>query len=374
MGSRRAGSSVVWFATLLAVVVCQTLPPQQQATGVNFACFNTLRISRHINRPSSGRVMDLHEHRENFEYVSLARHHIIPYATMRDFYNNVLMRDIVAFTRLFNDVIFPAADHVGVSVELGSINVQEYYLPELEELTETHLLIRTEDQVVLLREVYAWLPFNIYIGPSPADREDDDRANAFDETARVIIGDPRADVLMNLYSDIRRYNTNPNSVNVNTIIGRMADLVYVQRMPFDFDPSQWRVRQHINEYRFRVATEEVRNDHNRYRELRPDDYCNPDSLTAYNRYLAREQLRRRRRNHIVVEIQTNCVIRENNNDAFCIRTLNIIRDSIRDKKIVKNNSTTPQPSNVKYDEPLDPNPKLTNTGWFLHFLTLGLWP
>lgn len=321
---------ISFFFLLLAFIstLCGD-PNKLTINNTNINCYRSYEILPR-ERPSSELVLSL-EDENRYGNTPLARHHIIPYATLRDFYNR-LITDRPNFQRLYQEVISVAATNAGLLLfPYNSLHL--YVTQRLEGLSTTlfnHL--SNEIEVSTTQEVYTWLPFNIFIGPTPDLRSDDTRSNSFEENAYVIVGRERINRLRELNIAMAQFVTGDDPTN---IINTMAELVRSTPVPYSFRLDQWRV--HITRNRYAIATPEIINDSS-YRELQATDYCNESGEHRFDGdtpefTVVRRQSRQRR------SIHKSCLLRDDDGakyDRYCINSLNILRELVKHKVLAIN--------------------------------------
>lgn len=301
----------------------------------NINCYRSYNIVPR-RRPASERVLSLEEYRYSYGNAPLARHHIIPYATLRDFYNR-LLSDEANFRRLYEQVLMVSASNAGLHIRRYPEDNRNYFLTSpLQDLPTTlrnHLT--GVYQVGLTQEVYIWLPFNIFLGPRPNLRTDDAQSNSLEDNAYVIIGQQRLDQLREMYNEMTQYTSGANS-DPTHIIDTMIDLVRITPEPYPFRINQWRV--HISRHRYAIATPEIIADSS-YRELQPSDYCNESGEHAFDRYNPPEFDRVPRSSRQRRDIHLGCLLRDEEGgkyDRFCINSLNILQDLVKHNVLAVN--------------------------------------
>lgn len=225
------------------------------------------------HRPASQQVLSIQEERTTFDRISPARHHIIPYATLRRFFNK-LLDNPDHFKHLLDHVLYEAGSNLGITNSMQVTNLRRYQLGD-----QPIILQNVESAVKRVQELYVWLPFNIYIGPRPDSRSDDPRDN-FDATAHVIIGELRSNELQRIHREMLQYAAG-NTADATAIINSMGNLVRTTQQPYGFNPDQWRI--HRTSRRYAVASRNIISDRN-YRQLDFNDYCGEDGIQAFWRY------------------------------------------------------------------------------------------
>lgn len=187
--------------------------------------------------------------------VPVSRHHIIPYNLIRDFYNRVIenRRRQTIIGGFFRNL----AINIGWFAFQQDVNCNHPAIYQsLEIASDLSLMIangQTSNSVSVtarpdgfdeFSEYYAWLPGNLFIGPT---RRGDDPGEAFEEDARYIVGEARFQTLSNLRSQMEAYlnlGALPESVTlpylrrIAVLLTQLSKRNRVQPL----NPAQWKRR------------------------------------------------------------------------------------------------------------------------------------
>ncbi|ABF70579.1 hypothetical protein [Trichoplusia ni ascovirus 2c] len=320
----------------------------------NVNCIQALRIPVGGERPDVSRLVSYigASDTQNAHLLQLSRHHIIPYATLRNFYNTMIHNGHRSgIQRLTSEVINALAPYAYRGRTLSLTTNENVPISDtISELTRTMLERPNFADIIRAHQIYAWMPFNIYVGPSPSLRDDDPGENVFDATAYTVVGNAVATRLSEIYDHMTSYLNSGNESEMNAALDGLRVEAMRRLVPYMFNRYYWRVRtDHItNGYRFALSTESVAID-GRYRDLTSDDFC---MITEVNR-------RSNRRPRLALPL---CIIGYTNSDAFCTNTLESVRTMIDTDASMYVGVHVPrlQPSTVK-------TPHACNYGY-------GAWP
>lgn len=174
--------------------------------------------------------------------VELSRHHIIPRSTLTAFFNNLVFRgDAVYFHYALNSL----ADRISVFYHdvVGTCSNSGTSILDAVNLifSIAYRLVRQDERASsapgldYLQAYFAWLPGNLFIGPS--SRQDDPGDN-FEENAYVIIGRDRHDNLREIYNLMTTYNRGTN-INLEDLASRLRRVINNYRDPFALDHRHW---------------------------------------------------------------------------------------------------------------------------------------
>lgn len=202
--------------------------------------------------------------------VDLARHHVIPYRTLRDFFNIAMERERHNPTRTMEDgrEIFPfglflrnlvndalTTANLNVYNLMNNIGTIRQYLRESvvvgNRLASGDFLtaVQNQNEFYIIQTFFIWMPSNIVIGPQ---HRDDDPGQNFDEELIPII---------NRNNNYRLFNTiNNHMINYindttyfdyldNGLVGSPTTLIrilmllsrLIESQPhyYEFDPNDW---------------------------------------------------------------------------------------------------------------------------------------
>lgn len=192
--------------------------------------------------------------------VPVSRHHIIPFDTLRTFYNNLVARgdlfqlrgflgefagripDYAGFggidcTARTSD--FQSAAAIAVGISGGSIRPGGTTIPE---------------GFDTFNEFYIWMPWNLFIGPS---NRDDDPGSALDQGARYIINDDRTYSMINeVYNLMLDYNRQDPGIRLDRIGSLLRTLSRTVTM-YPLEADQW-IRSSTDSYRIRRTDNQKR--------------------------------------------------------------------------------------------------------------------
>ncbi|KGS72580.1 hypothetical protein [Burkholderia pseudomallei] len=167
--------------------------------------------------------------------IELARHHIIPYKTIKDFFNKLwgeqgrLRQPRKLYTFLGHRIPLYAGSagwncQTSASQIAGASNValalgDGYMLPDGD---------LDQNQIEEFLRYIAWLPGNIFIGPHANFRSDDPGENGFERDAVYIVGDRRYAILLNTYEDMGEYVKNPSEDLLGAIINNLVKIAQIK--------------------------------------------------------------------------------------------------------------------------------------------------
>lgn len=320
------------LAALLTLLGCcfadqnTDLPLTSRDPLFNINCIDSLRISVDSARPEVTPLVSFTGAStiSNGHLIRLSRHHVIPYATLRNFYNSMLTNQHHnAFQSLIDNVINRLAP-IAYGRTLTPIQIE--YMPDtVHDLTANQLRqVGDVSDVTMAQQIFAWLPFNIYIGPHPSFRIDDPGRNIFDTTAYAVVGGDHAADLSRTYYYMTRYIHGGQDDDLQETMDRLIRLSNSRQTPFSFVRNQWRVRRDSAVYRFIANTRTVESlSMSVYRPLRDDEFCTVRHNTAAPQ----------RRPRSVEEDTPYCIVGESNMDSVCANTLNILRDMYNNHKV-----------------------------------------
>lgn len=158
--------------------------------------------------------------------VPMARHHIIPYNTLRDFYNKTVDNKKVKLVETalkgwvnkvsdnedFNgSVSCENAKKLIGAVSSGKVNHSDSVKENRPEGYDD------------FRVSYAWMPGNLFIGPEGSKRRDDP-GEGFEEKSKYIIGDIKFKLLKRIYENMNGYSRDVNFVDINKLNTISSDI------------------------------------------------------------------------------------------------------------------------------------------------------
>lgn len=315
----------VFVFLLLFQSVVMTPPDKFTITDNDANCYYSYHIS-FGSRPRPNRVLNITDANSMPyppEHIRPSRHHIIPFQTLRGFYNR-LIGDESNFRYFFEHVLQLAAEFVGRDLRTyeNLIVSRRYPLEDLPDILRNHIIrdLDQHNQENLARELYVWLPFNIFFGPAPNARADDP-SHGIEEDAHVMAGWSRVQQLRQMYDRMNAY-INGDQINPEPLIYEMGDLLRTTQLPYDFNPNQWRI--HISSGRFVIATPERRNNR-QYRQVERSDLC-PSGQVHFHRD---DRVRRDVK-------QVQCLVQDSGaiHDPYCIKSLDLLRTLIQEKVLI----------------------------------------
>lgn len=143
--------------------------------------------------------------------VPVSRHHIIPFNVLRQFYNNVIQNPLHMLR--IRSFFLSLSTNIPYYAPSGPYCVN--HRSDLEGamlLSEciSHQLIfngpgRPPAGVDTLQQFIAWIPGNLFIGPT---NRSDDPGNRFEDNSEVVIGTGRFLFMRRLYTNMVQYNLN----------------------------------------------------------------------------------------------------------------------------------------------------------------------
>jgi hypothetical protein len=120
--------------------------------------------------------------------VPMARHHIIPYNTLRGFYNKAVdNKEVQLVGTALKGWVNKVSDNKDFNGGINCEDAKEFIENVL--LAGKNILMRQVVQSIMtiLRGAYAWMPGNLFIGPEGGKRRDDP-GEGFEEKSKYIIG------------------------------------------------------------------------------------------------------------------------------------------------------------------------------------------
>lgn len=188
------------------------------------------------------------KHHEGCSYT-LSRHHIIPYKTIREFFN-IAIREYISgkrqgpvaekFIKFVKTVIKNSKiqfdNHVEAFSELGS-NTDKLPIAELPEnpfITETKA--KDNQATELIKAAITWISCNWFEGPSP-DNRGDDPGETFEERVTNIVTVRIRNTLKSINDNMEKYI---NSTDAESFIDAVDQLMTLTREHYHkFDLNDW---------------------------------------------------------------------------------------------------------------------------------------
>lgn len=163
------------------------------------------------------------------ETQTASRHHIIPFATLKNFYNLVVAENLNSprgayIAQRLSGIWekFSNNEHNDATITIGD---------------QTKRKIKFEYRI---QATYAWMPGNIFYGPNPSRRFDDPQEN-FEEGSEKIVGRDIFLILKRLNGNMLEYINNPTQqtiVNFDRIINDLS-IICARKTPYVFNQEDW---------------------------------------------------------------------------------------------------------------------------------------
>ncbi|XP_037050353.1 uncharacterized protein LOC119084473 [Bradysia coprophila] len=165
--------------------------------------------------------------------TTLARHHVIPFNFLRDFFNYAATVKVDLTLR--SDMDQQIRHLVDSYVDAPNI-ITSAMRSKIRAPTEHETIIRA------IQVFYSWLPGNIFYGPTPDIRSDDPKEE-FEIDCRPIIGDANFKRLKDLYTRMVNFMEDASHHNIYTFNLITEDLLslFTHRTPFAYNQKQWEV-------------------------------------------------------------------------------------------------------------------------------------
>lgn len=176
------------------------------------------------------------------QQITAARHHIIPYDTLRGFF-------LLALRESRED------SHLGPYLARRIRRIVNQYVSNQQSI-QYQPPVAVEDIIIEVdpnEEMHAalsWLPGNIFMGPPPALRHRDDPTNqhggdpgnAFEAYSNTIVrNDDQFTALRALNRDMQLYPQNPSADLFDQIMENL-DVVNERDSPYQYNPDDWELR------------------------------------------------------------------------------------------------------------------------------------
>lgn len=176
--------------------------------------------------------------------VPVARHHIIPLQTLKNFYNKVIhnpedLELLHAFFGTFSNHIQQYASHPDISLHHEDVDgVQRL----VHAIINREIMAGGNERPLgwdTFEQLYAWLPGNLFIGPK--DRSDDpadDPVSDFEANSNIIIGDKNYQLMVSLNDNLNRYiHTDDRHIlhRINEQLSKLAQRTH----PYTLNPENW---------------------------------------------------------------------------------------------------------------------------------------
>jgi hypothetical protein len=164
--------------------------------------------------------------------IGVSRHHIIPYNTIRDFFN--LLWQSQSRTALAGKYFTMLGNHIPDYAKIGGGNAAaaEQASTFAKRLGSGYVKpggATTAPGTDDFLEYVAWMPGNLFIGPSGQFRTDDPGEN-FETNAKYIIGQKRFDTLVAIRDAMVAYQANPTDARVTEIAKNLESVAQITRV------------------------------------------------------------------------------------------------------------------------------------------------
>ncbi|AAF03952.1 cell wall hydrolase [Candidatus Williamhamiltonella defendens] len=195
------------------------------------------RPTNNINQVMMMEIIRTINNQTTFQTVRAARHHIIPYQVLRDFYNAVITRgqsnplELRTFGQILLHLVDNASRLYQNTISLSQLDdarsVALDFMHGVVLGDETRFSEQQVSGLYAIRTLFTWFPANIFIGPDTSYRFDDP-GNGFEWNARSIVGAEnfnRLEALHNLMvAYINKRNTLDHGWSV-IMLARMVSMV-----------------------------------------------------------------------------------------------------------------------------------------------------
>jgi hypothetical protein len=173
--------------------------------------------------------------------VEMTRHHIVPYNQLRTFWNRMVLEGHLrtAANPLFNSIINVLRDNSGFTLNLADREQIIQLLTDIREGRVTHDANRpVPEGLDSLRQFYAWMPGNLFIGPGGAFRTDDP-GEGFEQNAVVVVGERGFTQYQEADNIITEYERTHRIGLAQQIAGTLGNIASRRRQPFGVNPENW---------------------------------------------------------------------------------------------------------------------------------------
>jgi hypothetical protein len=173
--------------------------------------------------------------------VEVTRHHIVPFNQLKSLWNKMVEKENL--TNSARSLIRSITDLLEQNPPEGGINLDVTDKEQVKKLLED---IRsggvkhdpnkpTADGWDSLQQVYAWLPGNLFIGPSVRS---DDPEEKFESNAGVVVGNSFK-TWEDTDSLITKYIENPSTGNAQAAANQLSKIIDIRNEPFPLNKSNW---------------------------------------------------------------------------------------------------------------------------------------
>lgn len=230
--------------------------------------------NRHINNTNLDAV---------FPTLDLSRHHVIPMTKFMNFftvlnilgngsmhgvYGPIINRNIESIASLYNDFAnSPTVNYYSVSASGtsgGGIVSRETMtrsivdVVNLNQQSGSSIRVNADyllDNQMIFSTLVAWMPGNIFLGPSPQERSDDP-GNSFERNSRNVIGLERYTLLTDLHRNMIDFENNHSVDLLESIFNAMIRLCKMNVVPFKSD--QWIKDKKSNKFKIDTTEKSMR--------------------------------------------------------------------------------------------------------------------
>lgn len=206
--------------------------------------------------------------------VQLDRHHVIPNELLTRFYNTVIDRAEISrlsgFLNVFANNLAYYGGPGGAGATCTFRNEQDNHhtsvvLTGMGNGEIVHNVVPGApmgDVLDTFRQFFAYMPGNLFIGPTGAVRSDDPHSS-FEENAGAIIGPNRLHQLQNIYNDMQTYiNSSPSGEEAQAALARLSDSlarVAARRSITQLNADDWV----FENGRYHIKTQSLAGEHER---------------------------------------------------------------------------------------------------------------
>ncbi|WP_158653304.1 hypothetical protein [Aeromonas veronii] len=178
--------------------------------------------------------------------IPVSRHHIIPFGVLRSFYNKVAennrLRSLSGFLNSFSSSLsFYAASNGANCASFGNDLIDAGNLAQGQAFGLTRAAALSSNAPLgfaTFEEFYAWLPGNLFIGPT---NRIDDPQSGFEVSSRTIVGEDTYTTLFRAYNNMQNYINTGDASLLNSI---SADLTNISKRKsiYPLQSEHWEVR------------------------------------------------------------------------------------------------------------------------------------
>lgn len=175
--------------------------------------------------------------------VEVARHHIIPFSTIRKFYNLVAernrLRQINGFLNTYSGNLFLYASSNGVNCGSLGFDILDAGNVGLAQANGT-LTAGGNNNVLgfdTFEQFYSWLPGNLFVGPSGSFRSDDP-GDGFESNSHVVVGAEHFAILSRINRNMELYISEHDDSLLGAISADLSKIANRKRI-YDLNPDDW---------------------------------------------------------------------------------------------------------------------------------------